>query len=103
MEECLQGKQLDLPEFLFPHVCGAERHSSAKPGVRLVTALGCECWLFSIQFKFPVLQFPSPHVGIVIKELRIAISSSCRMLDVSRESEAEKYGVIKNLHHLRKL
>lgn len=72
-------------------------------GFWLVTALGCECWLFSIQFKYPVLQFPSPHVEIVIKELRIAISSSCRMLDVSRESEAEKYGVIKNFYHLRKL
>lgn len=58
--------------------------------------------LLSIEFKFPVLQFPSPHVGIVIRELRSSISPSCKVLDVSREGEAENYGVIENLHHLRK-
>lgn len=57
--------------------------------------------LFSVGFKFAVLPFPSAHVGNVIKELRSTISSSCEVLGVSREGEAENDGVIKNLHHLK--
>lgn len=103
MEKCLQGKQLDLTEF-FPSV--AERHSCAKPGLMAACSIGTACagflQLLSIEFKFPVLQFPSPLVGIAIKELRSSISPSCKVLDVSREGEAENCEVIKKLHRLRK-
>ena len=84
----------------------AERGSSAKPLLLAGCSVGAACagflHLLSIEFKFPVLQFHSPRVGAVIKELRSSISPSCKVLDVSREGEAENDGVIKNLYHLRK-
>lgn len=103
MEKCLQGKQLDLTKFLFP-VCAAERQSCAKPGLLagIWAARAGFLQLLSVVLKFPVLQFPSPHVGIVIKELSSSIIPSCKVLDVSREGEAENYGVIKSLLRLRK-
>lgn len=58
--------------------------------------------LLSVGFKFAVLPFPGASIGNVIEELRSAISSSCKVLGVSREGEAENDGVIKNLHHFRK-
>lgn len=65
----------------------AERHSCAKlgllPGYNIGAVFVASLQLLPIGFKFPVLQFPNPHIGIVIKELESSISPSYKVLDVS--------------------
>jgi len=71
VEECLQGKQLSLLEFLFSRLCRAEGHS-AKPELLSGCSHGAVCvgflQLLVIELKFPVLQFPIPCTGTAVRE-----------------------------------